>query len=31
MFIDLGGGKIVVDTGKITTRVRWDPSQATKA
>ena len=30
MFIDLSGGKIVVDTGKITTRVRWDPSQATK-
>lgn len=29
MSIDLGGGKIVVDTGKITTRTRFEPSQAT--
>ena len=28
--IDLAGGKIVVDTGKITTRVQYDPSQAVK-
>ncbi|MEO8286426.1 MAG: Rieske 2Fe-2S domain-containing protein [Chloroflexota bacterium] len=28
--IDLSGGKIVVDTGKITTRVQWEPSQAVK-
>ncbi len=28
--IDLSGGKIVVDTGKITTRVQYDPSQAIK-
>jgi len=29
MSIDLSGGKIVVDTGKITTRTRFEPSQAT--
>lgn len=28
--INITGGKIVVDTGKITTRVQYDPSQATK-
>jgi cytochrome b6-f complex iron-sulfur subunit len=30
MAIDLSGGKIVVDTGKITTRVQYNPSQAVK-
>jgi cytochrome b6-f complex iron-sulfur subunit len=30
MAIELTGGKIVVDTGKRTTRVQWEPSQATK-
>ncbi len=30
MAIDLSGGKIVVDTGKITTRTRFEPSQAVK-
>jgi len=30
MAIDLTGGKIVVDTGKITTRVQYEPSQAVK-
>ncbi len=28
--IDLSGGKIVVDTGKITTRTQYEPSQAVK-
>lgn len=30
MEIDLTGGKIVVNTGKITTRARYEPSQAIK-
>ena len=30
MAIDLSGGKIVVDSGKRTERVQWEPSQATK-
>jgi hypothetical protein len=30
MAIEVVNGKIVVDTGKITQRARWDPSQAVK-
>jgi cytochrome b6-f complex iron-sulfur subunit len=30
MAITIAGGKITVDSGKITTRVRWEPSQAVK-
>jgi cytochrome b6-f complex iron-sulfur subunit len=30
MAIDLSGGKLVVDTGKRTERIQWEPSQATK-
>ena len=30
MDIQITGGKIIVDTGKRTTRVQWEPSQATK-
>jgi cytochrome b6-f complex iron-sulfur subunit len=30
MEITVAGGKITVNTGKITTRVRWEPSQAVK-
>jgi cytochrome b6-f complex iron-sulfur subunit len=30
MAISVSGGKIVVDTGKITSRIRWEPNQAVK-
>ena len=30
MELTIDGGKVVVDTGKITQRERWDPSQAVK-
>jgi cytochrome b6-f complex iron-sulfur subunit len=30
MEITISGGKITVDTGKIKSRVRWEPSQATR-
>jgi hypothetical protein len=31
MEIELSGGRIAVNTGKITQRVQWEPSQATPA
>ncbi len=30
MAIEIAGGKITVNTGKLTTRVQWEPTQATK-